>query len=290
MRPVSFLSLVTLKRIPWWLRTLDRIARLTERFARLVAAVRDESAMAWIPASDRGRLTSLIFDRQPTYSPGGNIFRRGLFPWEEELLEPPFPQSGRILVGGAGGGREAVALLARGYRVVAFDPSPELVRAGAPAVAEAGGALLCASYDDVVRAARGEGTPLDGVFGEQFDGVLLGWGSVSLIVSDEERRALLRALRMLMPRAPVVLSFDEPVDSEIPGSRVGRARAAIRRLNARMGAPGYTGERMRYAAWAGILRESSLEEVGAIARAAGYTVAKQRSGQGRMLLMPAIDA
>jgi hypothetical protein len=179
-----------------------------------------------------------------------------------------------------------MALITRGYEVVAFEQARELVRAGASTVEAAGGTLLCASYDDVVRAASGEPTPLASAFDTPFDGVLLGWGSLSLLVSDAERLALLRALRTLAPTAPVALSFDEPVDPEIPGSRVARARAAVRWLYTRLGAPGYSGERMRYAPWAGILRESSLAEMGAIARAAGYEVAKQGSAQGRMLVVP----
>jgi hypothetical protein len=278
---------VTFERIPLWLRALDRMAGVAERFARLVAAVRDESAMAWTPPSERPRLTSLIFDRQRSYAPGGRIFTLGLLGWEHEILAPPFPSRGRILIGGAGGGREVMALIARGYQVVAFDPAPELVRAGSPTVEAAGGTLLHASYADIVRAANGEPTPLGDVFATPFDGVLLGWGSLSLVITDDERLAILRALRDLVPNAPVALSFDEPAESEIPGSRVARARAAVRRLYARLGAPGYTGERMRYAAWAGILRESSIAEVAAVARTAGYDVAKQGSAQGRMLLLPA---
>ena len=38
--------------------------------------------------------------------------------------DPP----GRVLIGGAGGGREAFALAARGYEVVAFEPSADLAR------------------------------------------------------------------------------------------------------------------------------------------------------------------
>jgi hypothetical protein len=277
---------VPLERLPLWLRALDRIAGAAERLARLAAAVRDESAMAWTRPGDRARLTSLVFDRQRTYAPGGRTFALGLLAWEHEILAPPFPVRGRVLIGGAGGGREAMVLIGRGYDVVAFDPAAELVRAGAPVIQAAGGVLLCASYADVVRAASGEITPLGDVFAAAFDGVLLGWGSLSLVVSDDERLSILRALRTLAPNAPVALSFDEPAHPEIPGSGVGRARAGLRRLYGRMGAPGHTGERMRYAAWAGIVRESSIDEVAAVARAAGYNVAKQGSAQGRMLLVP----
>jgi hypothetical protein len=265
---------------------LSALAAGAHRLARVTAAVRDESAIAWTAPSGRARLTSLLFDRAPTYAPGGVMFSLGLLDWERELLAPPFPQRGRLLVGGAGGGREAIALLGRGYDVLAFDAAAELVRLGAPAVAASGGALVHATYADVVRAAEGMPTPLGERLAAPVDGVLLGWGSLSLLVSDDERLALLRALRRLAPNAPVALSFDEPAEPDPSESGVARVRRALRRFFAGRGAPGYTGERMRYAPWAGILRESTIGEVEAVARAAGFEVAKHGSEPGRMLLMP----
>jgi hypothetical protein len=276
--------------LPPWLRALNRVAAASHRLARLAAAVRDESALAWTAPAARANLTASLFDRAPTYAPGGATFALGLFDWERELLAPPFPQRGRILVGGAGGGREAVALLERGYHVIAFDPARELVRRGAPVVAAAGGALIAASYADVIRQAAGDSTPLTPLLGTPVDGVLLGWGSFSLVVSDGERVALLRAVRAIAPAAPVALSFDEHSESDPAESGVARARAALRRLYGRRGAPGYSGERMRYAPWAGILRESTAPEVETVARAAGYEVAKHGSAPGRMLLMPVAGA
>lgn len=272
--------------LPPWLRALNAIAAGAHRFARLAGGVRDESAIAWTAPASRADLTARLFDGEPTYAPGGSLYALGLLEWERELLAPPFPQSGRLLVGGAGGGREAIALLERGYDVVAFDASPELVRAGAPAVAASGGTLVHATYDDVVRAAAGVPSPLFGQFRAPIDGVLLGWGSLSLVISDAERLALFRALRVLAPPAPIALSFDEPADADAPDGRVGRVREALRRFYARRGAPGYSGERLRYAAWAGVLRESTVAEVETVARAAGYLAAKHGSAPGRMLLMP----
>lgn len=274
-------------RIPLWLRVLDAVANRAERGARLVGAIRDETAIAWTRPEDRTRLTSALFDRQKTYLPGGNTFAQGLFYWECEMLVSPFPQQGRLLVGGAGGGREATVLADRGYSVFAFDPSAELVRVGAPLLAERGVILVCASYEDVVSVAAGAPSPLDPAFTTPFDGVLLGWGSLSLVVSDADRLALMAALRKLNPRAPVVLSFDELVDPELPGSLVARVREFMRRLYVRFGAVGYTGEPMRYASWAGIIRMSSIEEVGSVARSAGYRVEKHGSAPGRILLVPA---
>ena len=66
-----------------------------------------------------------------------------------------------------------------------------------------------------------------------------------------------------------------------------RVRRTLRRFYHGRGAPGYTGERMRYAPWAGIIRESTLADVETVARAAGYHPAKHGSEPGRMLLLPA---
>jgi hypothetical protein len=103
------------KSIPLWLRVLDAVANRAERAARLVGAIRDETVIAWTRPDDRTRLTSALFDRQRTYLPGGNTFAHGLFYWEREMLVSPFPQQGRLLVGGAGGGREATVFADRGY-------------------------------------------------------------------------------------------------------------------------------------------------------------------------------
>ena len=285
--PVVCVTPMTIERIPSWLRALDALAAAAHRLSRVAGAVRDETVLAWTDPASRSDLTRLLFDRAPTYAPGGAMFRLGLLDWERDLLSPPFPATGRLLVGGAGGGREAIALLARGYEVFAFDPAGALVQAGAPAVAASGGTLCRASYADVVGAAAAEPTPLDAAFTRPIDGILLGWGSFSLIVSDEERIALLRALRALAPRAPVALSFDEVVEPESSESGVARVRRTLRRFYQGRGAPGYTGERMRYAPWAGIIRESTLADVETVARAAGYHPAKHGSEPGRMLLLPA---
>src|SRR5689334_5830463 len=64
----------------------------------------------------------------PRYRPGSSAFRADLFPFEEAALERFFPEPpAEILIGGAGGGREALALAERGYAVVAFDPVARLV-------------------------------------------------------------------------------------------------------------------------------------------------------------------
>ena len=49
---------------------------------------------------------------------------RGLFPWEDAWFQMALPQPpATILVPGAGGGREVLALRERGYTVFGFDPA-----------------------------------------------------------------------------------------------------------------------------------------------------------------------
>ncbi|MEJ7811677.1 MAG: hypothetical protein WKG32_14795 [Gemmatimonadaceae bacterium] len=277
--------------LPVWVRALLAVAnRAPPPLARLASALCDETLLAWLPRARRAEVTTAIFARQDTYAPGGGTFTRGLFAWERELLaRPEVPSAGRVLVGGAGGGREAVALRDLGYEVLAFEPAEPLVRAGVPAVsARPGASLVCASYDDLVRAA-GEGTgPLAGLrSGPRIDAVLLGWGSFSHVMADAERLAILRATRVLAPAAPLLLSFDEPTVLDAPGSAASRLRAGLRQLFVRVGAPTRVREGERFAPWAGFFRESTAAETTALAREAGYHVAYVAGAPGRAVLLPA---
>ncbi len=71
----------------------------------------------------------LAYERTPVYRAGAPEFRQALFNWEIEAIARAFPDPpGRVLVGGAGGGREAFAVASRGYQVVAFEPSAALAQ------------------------------------------------------------------------------------------------------------------------------------------------------------------
>jgi hypothetical protein len=260
--------------IPYWLRALNALARGSERVARGVSRMRNAAAVALVPPSRRSDITIAIFAREASYAPGGGMFERGLMQWEEEMLGPPFPQSGRVLVCAAGCGRECVALRDRGYEILAFDPAESLVRAGAPVLAARAIELRAAGYEDLVRAARGDPSPLADVASFDFDAVLLGWNSFALVLENVDRRAILQALRQLAPRATVALSFPEPTERVSP------------RYPDHGGTASNESE-ICFNPWTGFFRESSLGEVALMAREAGYDPTKLASAPGRMLLMPA---
>jgi hypothetical protein len=123
--------------------------------------------------------------------------RSGLLPFEERMLERFFPRPpARILLHGAGGGRELGALQARGYDVTAFEPVPALVDAANREYAAGSDMVQCASVQD-----------WDRWLGGQYDGVFTGWALWTHLIRESDRLSALRAFSEVCPRGPVLLSF-----------------------------------------------------------------------------------
>lgn len=122
----------------------------------------------------------------------------GLFGWEQELVEAHFPTGGHVAVAGAGGGREVLALLERGYEVTGYECNPRLV--------EAANSLLDArGHPRVVRVAPRDCWVEDGL---RFDALVVGWGAYMLMTGRSRRVAFLRGARaQLGPGGPILLSF-----------------------------------------------------------------------------------
>ncbi len=124
---------------------------------------------------------------------------RGFWPFEQRALERYFPPPpARILVPGAGTGREVLALHAAGYQVEGFEPTPQMLELANRALGEAGIAPLAHTTLQQWAAAPSG----------QFDGIFGGWALWSHILGHDERIAALRAFRSVCARGPVLLSFD----------------------------------------------------------------------------------
>jgi hypothetical protein len=127
--------------------------------------------------------------------------RAGLHPFEDRALAAWFPPPpARLFVPGAGGGREMLALLDRGYAVDALEPVPILAEAARLALVQRGrgpdAAVLRASLEDWCEAPIGA-----------YDGIFTGWGLWSHLIRREARLSAMRAFREVCPRGPVLLSF-----------------------------------------------------------------------------------
>lgn len=123
---------------------------------------------------------------------------QGLFEWEKTVVEQYYSKCKKILIGGAGGGREIVALSKLGYDVTGFESNAHLVEFGNILLKEVG------IYKSIKLTKR-DCCPDNN---EQYDGIILGWGMYMLIPGKERRITLLKNLRnKIPPDSPILLSF-----------------------------------------------------------------------------------
>jgi len=152
----------------------------------------------------------LTYGATRVYDASAPQFRTRLFNWEAELVERVFPKApGRILVGGAGGGREAFELVARGYDVTAFEPSEVLARSMAERAKEAGAPVevLLGRYEELPRLQEfASRQAVDLTERPPYSAALLGWSSFSHIRRREGRIATLQRFAAVTD-GPVVASF-----------------------------------------------------------------------------------
>lgn len=171
-----------------------------------------------LSADEKSRLGVALYD-------AGDEYRsEPRFAWEDAWLDRRLPRApARVLVGAAGAGREARALLDRGLDVVALEPSAALA---ALCRERTKARVIEARYEDILLA------------GERFEAVLLGLGSLSHVLDPGARRRLMAALAEACPAGPILVSaLAAPARARREpgrGARLGRAIArpirAARRL------------------------------------------------------------
>ena len=177
-------------------RTLGFAHRQLERASRLLP----EIALALLddPAIEHDGLLGNYGPKTPYVTAAHQSL--GLYPFEVRALEAYFPRPpARLLLPGAGAGRELFALRESGYEVDAFDAAPPLVEAacarGGPNVVR-----LC----DVSTWSR---ATLATALPPRCNGVFSGWGLWTHLVRRDERLEALAAFRRVCPTGPVLLSF-----------------------------------------------------------------------------------
>ena len=157
--------------------------------------------------------------------------KRSLWGWEKEWYEADLPPApARVLVTAAGKGREVAALRGMGYSVDAFEPVASYVERCADVAAD--GLVLTADYADFCRAVLDDGRgPAAPLAGRTYDTVILGWGSLTHVLTADDQRRVLGAACALSPQGPVLASFfARGATAQRPGSRVGRLGATVGRL------------------------------------------------------------
>jgi hypothetical protein len=162
----------------------------------------------WLGLMDRETLAGLdeqyYEDRRESFSGRSYAYvddaynLQGLQPWEAAAVDEHFTGGARVVVTGAGTGREVHALLERGFDAIGYEPHPMLLRAGADFLRRHG-------QPDRLRASERDTFPTDV---DGCDAVVVGWGSYTAIPGSWRRIAFLRAARESLPEgAPVLVSF-----------------------------------------------------------------------------------
>ncbi len=204
----------------WWSRLGARLIRaslLADRAYLLFDRVRARVVLRLASDAVVEVYNDLAYGQSGAYRADSSTFRRGLFRWEEEAVRCFFPSPpARILIGAAGGGREAFALAEMGYEVVAFEASAPLAETLVGAIGE--GVRVTAfraRYEDLPRLKPARaGLPGDDLTRlPPFDAAILGWTSLSHVLSAERRVATLKLLAPIV-RGPVLVSaFPIPATS-----------------------------------------------------------------------------
>lgn len=213
-------------------------------------------------------VTLALYDRSHTPRPG----TAGLREWEADWYSAALPEApAKILVAAAGGGREVHALREAGYHVDAFEPSPAAFRQLADNAAHSTSIVSGATYEawvEAVHSARHGADSVDAsgpiahIAATTYDAVILGWGSLSHIMSARQRAAIWAAAD-LTTGGPILASFymqhrHVAGRGERFGRSLGEPIGRLRNLERRQGA-------VKFAHWGGFSEPLTFDEVEAVA-------------------------
>ena len=155
---------------------------------------------------ERDRIVSICYANT-----GHTVMKQApiLADWEMDWFKNTLPSPpAKVLVGGAGWGREVMVLRSLGYDVVGFDPL------FTPSDNRGVDGLLTGSYGDMIDAVlKDRATRLSSIVDEPFDAVILGWTSLSHVTSAVRRLQIIEATDRLCPAGPILGSgwvYTEP--------------------------------------------------------------------------------
>lgn len=204
----------------------------------------------------------------------------GLFDWEEAWFarEMPGPPGDRwILVAAAGAGREAHALQSKGYQLCVMEPAADPLQQCREHLA-ADALIVGASFAELCSAVlEGQSNPATPLV-RQYDAILLGWGSLTHVLSSEDRIRLMQCCARLTD-GPILASFfmdPHAVARQQQGIMVSMGRGLGKLIRQVRGlAPA---EPVEFTDWGGFLRHFTPVELDEIASSIGRVVRWQQEG------------
>jgi hypothetical protein len=233
-------------------------------------------------AEEASDLTLRLYDAAPAMYAN----KAGLMDWERTWYErdlPPAPA--HILLGAAGSGRELAVLLANGYTVDAFEPVVPMAIACRAAGKDV--EVLACDYDQFCAAVLdGAADPAAVFAGRTYDAVILGWGSLTNVLRDEDRRRLFKAAAHVATDGPILASFflRSAATADSPPTRAARGGARLGRLLGRRRGIVPLDEPCDLFWHLGLTHTFTPEEIAALATAIGRTATCYTDGYGHATL------
>jgi hypothetical protein len=181
---------------------LEKLQAAISRLQRLINAL---FVGFWLGVLDRQELhliDQIFYDGKTHYEDkdylGQNYNLRGLWDWEDKVIGQYFQNMTNLMLIGAGGGREVIALHRLGYEVDGFECNQTLVETANRLLKEQ-------NIDATISKVDRDKCPNSQKI---YDGLIVGWGSYMLIQGREHRIALLKTMRALVSlNAPILISF-----------------------------------------------------------------------------------
>jgi hypothetical protein len=175
----------------------DFADRWFNRFVKVVEAVHEGFWLGCLSVDDLDAITAEYYRQSHEYASEQHNLR-GFFDWEGPVVHRYFKAGSHILVAGAGGGREVIALRRAGFQAEGFECNAALLRASEALFQQLGepqGVIFCAP-DSVP-----PGPPI-------YDGLIVGWSAYTHIPTRRRRVAFLQGMRQrTLLGSPVLLSF-----------------------------------------------------------------------------------
>ena len=171
--------------------------RWLNRLVRFTKAMHEGFWLGCLSADELNAVTAEHFDQSQYYASTEHNLS-GFFDWEKSVLDRFFRRGSRILVAGAGGGREVLALRKAGFYAEGFECSLPLVRASEQIFdrLDESKYLTFCEQDSVPPGPR------------IYDGLVVGWTVYTHIPTKARRAAFLRALsQRALPNSPLLISF-----------------------------------------------------------------------------------
>lgn len=234
--------------------------RCQERVVRFLKRIHEGFWLACLNPDELNAITAQNFDHSQFYSSNTHN-RSGFFEWEQQTLDRFFRPGSRVLVAGAGGGREVLALRKSGFEAEGFECSLPLVKASQEIFEELGD-------PDYLVHCPADCVPVGPA---TYDALIVGWTVYTHIPTRGRRIRFLQALRQrALPDAPLLISFfvrRASSSDDVLVYRVARFWSFFSRARKE---PLEIGDHISYARYAHWFTERELAEE---LRAAGFRVA-----------------